>query len=164
MEKLLWEIDDWIKQAWNRHQRRIVCWIVGFVGVVIGSCVIGTPRPSPVFLIPTPSNLPLILPFVVIPIPASTPTTTPILTPTPLCLTTPDLGWWLCPDSFDGAACVGSTQTNRFHQLDCPYVEAILPEFRICFASCEGAILRSRKPCNHCKPGNPSNPLNPPNP
>jgi len=61
-------------------------------------------------------------------------------------------GVWRCPNSVEGAAYVGSAESDKFHYIWCRYAEKIDPGNRICFASREAALNYSYVPCGVCDP------------
>lgn len=95
-----------------------------------------TPSPSPT---PLPTNTPI------------PPTNTPRAGPPPGSEILAD-GVWRCPSSTDGAAYVGSAESDKFHYLGCRWAEKIKDENRICFASRNAAIDYGYVPCGVCNP------------
>jgi len=61
-------------------------------------------------------------------------------------------GVWRCPNSVEGAAYVGSAESDKFHYISCRHAENIEPGNRICFASREAAVNYGYVPCGVCKP------------
>jgi hypothetical protein len=61
-------------------------------------------------------------------------------------------GVWRCPDSTEGAAYVGSTESDKFHYTGCRHAAKIDPGNRICFESREAAVNYGYSPCGVCKP------------
>jgi hypothetical protein len=61
-------------------------------------------------------------------------------------------GVWRCPNNTDGAAYVGSDQSDKFHYISCRWAEKIKDENRICFASKSAAIAYRYVACGTCKP------------
>lgn len=61
-------------------------------------------------------------------------------------------GVWRCPTSTEGAAYVGSAQSDKFHYTSCRHAEKIDPGNRICFANREAAVNYGYAPCGVCKP------------
>jgi len=59
---------------------------------------------------------------------------------------------WLCPDSTEGAAYVGSKDSDKFHTLSCRYAKTIHAENRVCFANRNAAINAGYVPCKTCSP------------
>lgn len=103
-------------------------------------------------------------------VPTSTPTDTPPPTQVPSPTSTPRPptatpwpgvpagaealaeGVWRCPGSIEGAAYVGSAQSNKFHKPHCQWAEKIKSENRLCFASREATLAYGYVPCKVCKP------------
>jgi len=61
-------------------------------------------------------------------------------------------GVWRCPSSVEGAAYVGSAESDKFHYIWCRHAEKIDPGNRICFASREAAVNYGYAPCGVCDP------------
>ena len=103
-------------------------------------------------------------------VPTATPTDTPLPTQAPSPTSTPRPptatpwpgvparaealaeGVWRCPGGIEGAAYVGSAQSNKFHNPHCQWAEKIKSENRLCFASREAALAYGYVPCKVCKP------------
>jgi hypothetical protein len=61
-------------------------------------------------------------------------------------------GVWRCPNSTEGAAYVGSINSDKFHFTRCSYAIKIEPGNRICFESREAALNYNYIPCGRCQP------------
>jgi hypothetical protein len=61
-------------------------------------------------------------------------------------------GVWLCPGSTEGAAYVGSVESDKFHYPNCRWAKKIEAGNRLCFASREAAVGFGYVPCGTCNP------------
>jgi methylphosphotriester-DNA--protein-cysteine methyltransferase len=60
----------------------------------------------------------------------------------------------MCPNSTEGAAYVGSVQSDplKFHKVSCHHAARINAANRICFANRQVALDLGYVPCKTCKP------------
>lgn len=106
----------------------------------------GTPTPTPTFT-STPTNTPSLT--------ATSTRRPPTPTPRPGIPADAEIlaeGVWRCPQSIEGAAYVGSAQSDKFHHPHCQWAEKIKAENRLCFLSREAALAYGYVPCKVCKP------------
>ena len=61
-------------------------------------------------------------------------------------------GVWTCPVDTAGAKYVGSLQEKDYHRLDCPSVEKIAAEDRVCFVDHQVALKFGYVPAGDCSP------------
>ena len=61
-------------------------------------------------------------------------------------------GVWTCPVNTAGAKYVGSLQENEYHRLDCPSVEKIAAQDRVCFVDHQVALKFGYVPAGDCSP------------
>ena len=61
-------------------------------------------------------------------------------------------GVWTCPANTAGAMYVGSLQAKDYHRLDCPSVEKIAAEDRVCFVDEQVALKFGHLPAADCSP------------
>jgi hypothetical protein len=61
-------------------------------------------------------------------------------------------GVWRCPGDTTGAAYVGSSQSDKFHYLNCRWAKEIHDENRLCFESRDAAVNYGYIACGVCKP------------
>jgi hypothetical protein len=120
-----------------------------------------TPTPIP----PSPTTMPV--QATLTPVPATATSVPPTATPVPPTLIPPTDtpragpppgsevladGVWRCPSNTDGAAYVGSKESDKFHYLDCRWAKEIKDENRICFATRDAAVAYGYVPCGVCRP------------
>ena len=61
-------------------------------------------------------------------------------------------GVWTCPADTAGAKYVGSLQEKDYHRLDCPSVEKIAAQDRVCFVDHQVALKFGHLPAGDCSP------------
>jgi hypothetical protein len=153
------------KEAKRKIKRLITILAIG--GILIFGCVAGcivfsvlTPDATPIPETPTATatHIPTPTPtatstLTLIPQPSSTTTPVPPTAP-PVVQPTAGPSQWMCPNSTEGAAYVGSVQSDplKFHKVSCHHAARINAANRICFANRQVALDLGYVPCKTCKP------------
>lgn len=140
---------DW----WQIEHDGAPCWVYGEIVNAFNTEDVSQvePPPSPTPAPPTVTSVSTVPPAATAApiLPTDTPQPTEPVPPPREYLVA---GVWLCPNSTEGAAYVGSRNSNKFHFTRCSYAIKIGPGNRICFESREAALNYNYIPCGRCKP------------